>query len=145
MTTDDNTPADDLAPRHEQALGRVAPASESTRKAHIEAALEHLDDDRRWPRLVAAAISVAAAAVAAFAIGRATAPDPLEPIVTGPTTTIAKTSLAFCNDQFDDDANVVHTYEVDDVDYAIVESGGEVFIVDVARCTYITQFPDRGE
>jgi hypothetical protein len=145
MTTDDNAPDGDLAPHHEQALARVPAASEAAKKAHIDAALEHLGRDRRWPGFVAAAITVAAAAVAAFAVGRATAPEPTGPIVAGPTTTIAKTGLAFCNDQFADDAVLVHSYEVDDVDYAIVESGGEVFIVDVARCTYITQFPDSRE
>ena len=149
MTSTDNGShdgPDELPPSVVEALAQVAPASPEMKNAHISAALEHMaPDQRRWPAIVAAAITVAAASVAAFALGRASAPEPTVPVVSAPSTTIAKTGLAFCNEKFDEDAVLVHSYEVDDVDYAIVDAGGEVFIVDVVRCTYITQFPDTEE
>lgn len=149
MTSMDNGAHDDhdgIDPVVADAISRVAPASSEIKDAHIASALDHLERDRRRrPTIVAVAISTAAAAVAAFALGRASAPDPSIPLVTSPSTTIAKTGLAFCTEQFDDDAVLLHAYEVDDVEYAVVDAGGEVFIVDVARCTYITQFPDREE
>jgi hypothetical protein len=78
-------------------------------------------------------------------VGRSSASNPEVPVVSAPSTTIVKTALPTCTDQFDGDAELVHTYEVNDVEFAIVNANGETIILETRSCTYITHFTPQAD
>lgn len=132
---------DDLDPTLDAALRSVPPVEPAARDAHIAAALEQ--SVMRRPQLGRIAIGAAAALVlifGAFVIGRSSASSPQSPVVSAPASTIPKAALSSCTDQFDSDAELVHSYEVNDVDFAVVKVNDQTFILEVNSCTYITQF-----
>lgn len=141
---------DDLDPTIAQALRDIAPVDPSVREAHIATALDQAGAStfsyssptngisyRRVLGIAAAAIVVISAS---FFAGRSTSSTPAAPIVTAPSSSIPKTSLGTCSDQFDADAELLHTYEVNDVEFAIVHANGETIILETRSCAYITHF-----
>lgn len=141
---------DDLDPTIAQALRDIAPVDPSVREAHIAAALDQANTSafsyssptngisyRRVLGIAAAAIVVISGS---FFAGRSTSSTPAAPVVTAPSSSIPKTSLGTCSDQFDDDAKLLHTYEVNDVEFAIVHANGETIILETRSCAYITHF-----
>jgi hypothetical protein len=146
---------DELDPNIVEAMRTMPPVDPSVRESHIASAIEQASTSaftsssptkkRSLGRLVAAAAAVIVVIAGSFAIGRTTAPDPVAPIVTAPSTTIAKTALPTCADQFDGDAELVHTYEVNDVEFAIVNANGETIILDTRTCSYITHFTPQAD
>jgi len=137
---------DDLDPAIVDAMRSVPPVDTDLREAHIAAAIEHITTGvapsfrRRFAQSMAVAAAAIVVVATSFAIGRTTASSPVAPLVTAPSTTIAKTALATCADQFDGDAQLVHTYEVNDVEFAIVNANGETIILETRSCSYITHF-----
>ena len=132
---------DDLDPRIDDALRSVSPANPATRDAHISAALEHAETRRPpYSRILVGAAAVLVLLLGAFAIGRSSASSPQSPVVSAPASTIPKAALSSCTDQFDSEAELVHSYEVNDVDFAVVKVNDQTFILEVNSCTYITQF-----
>lgn len=132
---------DDLDPTLHDALRFVPTADPTLQDIHVAAALNNIHvSGRQYGRLLATAAAVVVALAGGFFFGRSTSESPTAPIVTAPASSVPKAGLSRCADQFDSDAELVHTYEVNDVDFAIVRAGGQTFILEVARCTYITQF-----
>lgn len=146
---------DDLDPRIVNAMRAVPPAESDMRESHIAAAIAQASTStftyastsrkRSYSRVAAAAAAVLIVASGSFAIGRTSAPNSVDPVVTTPSTTIAKTALPTCADQFDGDAELVHTYEVNDVEFAIVNANGETIILDTRSCSYITHFTPQAD
>jgi anti-sigma-K factor RskA len=146
---------DELDPNIVEAMRTVPPVDPAVRESHIAAAIEQASTStftyaspsgkRSYGRVVAVAAAVIVVIAGSFAIGRTTAPGPVAPIVTAPSTTIAKTALPTCADQFDGDAELVHTYEVNDVEFAIVNANGETIILDTRSCSYITHFTPQAD
>jgi hypothetical protein len=146
---------DDLDPRVVDAMRSVPPVDPAIRETHIAAAIEQAStstftysspsSQRSYSRVVAAAAAVIVVVAGSFAIGRTTASQPSAPVVTAPSTTIAKTALPTCTDQFDGDAELVHTYEVNDVEFAIVNANGETIILETRSCSYITHFTPQSD
>lgn len=144
---------DDLDPIISDALRGVTPVDPTAKDLHIAQALSQVDTStfvystvtqrQSTRRLIAIAAAAIVVISASFITGRTTASNPLEPVVTAPNSTIAKTALATCTDQFDSNAELVHTYEVNDIEFAIVNANGETFILEIASCTYITQFTPK--
>lgn len=132
---------DDLDPQVDTALKSVPPADPATRNAHISAALEQSVTSRpQYSRIVVGAAAALVLLLGAFAIGRSSASSPQSPVVSAPASTIPKAALSSCTDQFDSDAELVHSYEVNDVDFAVVKVNDQTFILEINSCTYITQF-----
>lgn len=146
---------DDLDPTLAQAMRDIPPVDEAMRETHIAAAIEQASTSTftyaaaSSRRSLGRSVAVAAAAIViflgSFALGRTTASDPVAPIVTAPSTTIPKTALPTCTDQFDGDAELVHTYEVNDVEFAVVNANGETIILETRSCSYITHFTPRAD
>jgi hypothetical protein len=146
---------DDLDPTIAQALRAVPPADDATREAHIAAALEQASSStftyaatssrRSRSRSVAVAAAAIVVVAGSFAIGRSTASSPVAPVVTSPSSSIPKTALPTCTDQFDGDAELVHTYEVNDVEFAVVNANGETIILETRSCSYITHFTPKSD
>lgn len=132
---------DDLDPQLDDALRSVPSADSVTRDAHIAAALKQSVERRpQYSRIIVGAAAALVLLLGAFAIGRSSASSPQSPIVSAPASTIPKAALSSCTDQFDSDAELVHSYEVNDVDFAVVKVNDQTFILEVNSCTYITQF-----
>jgi hypothetical protein len=146
---------DELDPRIVDAMHAVPPVDPAVRESHIAAAIEQASSStftyaspsgkRSYGRVAAAAAAVLVVVTGSFVAGRSSAPDPEGPVVTAPSTTIAKTALPTCEDQFDGDAELVHTYEVNDVEFAIVNANGETIILDTRSCSYITHFTPQAD
>jgi hypothetical protein len=142
---------DDLNSHIVDAMRTIPPVDPAVRETHIAAAIEQAGTQtsvpgrRSYSRVVAVAAAVIVMVAGSFAIGRTTASRPSAPIVTAPSTTIAKTALPTCTDQFDGDAELVHTYEVNDVEFAIVNANGETIILDTRSCSYITHFTPQAD
>lgn len=132
---------DDLDPKLHDALRATVTPDPDRRDSHIAAALQEIPS--RTQQSGRSLIAVAAAVVlliGAFVIGRSTASSPQSPVVSAPASTIPKAALSSCTEQFDSNAELVHSYEVNDVDFAVVKVNDQTFILDVSTCTYITQF-----
>ena len=142
---------DDLDPHIVDAMRTTPPVDPAVRETHIAAAIEQaatktsVPGRRSYSRVVAVAAAVIVVVAGSFAVGRTTASRPIDPIVTAPSTTIAKTALPTCADQFDGDAELVHTYEVNDVEFAIVNANGETIILETRSCSYITHFTPQAD
>lgn len=146
---------DDLDPRIVDAMRDVPSVDPDLREAHLAAAIEHVSSSSftysspsgrsSYSRVVAVAAAAIVVIAGSFAIGRTTASRPIDPVVTAPSTTIVKASLPTCTDQFDGDAELVHTYEVNDVEFAIVNANGETIILETRSCTYITHFTPQAD
>lgn len=133
--------SDDLDPAIGDALRSVPSPIDSTRNEHIAEALQHVHGVRHsYSRVVIGAVAAIVLVVGAFVIGRTSASTPTSPIVSAPDQTLPKASLSSCAEQFDSDAELVHTYEVNDVEFAVVKASGQTFILETGSCTYITQF-----
>lgn len=138
---------DRFDPNIEARLRAVAPADAATREAHIAAAMSVATEARptglvgsssRWRSSML--IAAAAAVVLAFVVGRLSVDSDPAPIVDAATTTIVKAGVDTCRESLDADAELLHTYEVADVDYAIVGVNGQIFIMETRTCSFITQF-----
>ena len=146
---------DDLDPRIADELRAVPPADAAMREAHIATAIEQAatstfiytspSGQRSYGRVIAVAAAVVALVTGSFVVGRSSASNPEVPVVSAPSTTIVKTALPTCTDQFDGDAELVHTYEVNDVEFAIVNANGETIILETRSCTYITHFTPQAD
>jgi|694.fasta_scaffold10656_14 hypothetical protein len=146
---------DDLDPAIAAAMRAVPPVDPSVREAHIATAIEQAaastftyssaSGKRSISRAIAAAAAVLVAVAGSFVVGRSSASNPEVPVVSAPSTTIVKTALPACADQFDGDAELVHTYEVNDVEFAIVNANGETIILETRSCTYITHFTPQAD
>ena len=132
---------DELDPVIHTALTSLPEPDASLRDNHIESALQEVSvGPSRYRRVLATAAAVIVVLAGAFALGRSTAPAGPTPQVSAPASTIPKAALTTCTEQFDSNAELVHSYEVNDVDYAIVKVGDETFILEVRSCSYVTQF-----
>jgi hypothetical protein len=132
---------DDLDPQLNDALRSVPATNSVTRDAHIAAALEQTVTRRpQSGRIVVGAAAAIVLLLGVFAIGRSSVSSPQSPVVSAPASSIPKAALSSCTDQFDNDAELVHSYEVNDVDFAVVKVNDQTFILEVNSCTYITQF-----
>lgn len=141
---------EELDPRIVAALKQVSPVDPDTRETHIAAALA-AGASGSPTRTVAAAVRsrtmilVAAAAVlVAFVAGRVSNDPSPTPIVDASTTTIVKAGVDSCRDSLDSAAELLHTYEVADIEYAIVGVNGQIFIMETSSCDFITQFAIEG-
>lgn len=133
---------DDLDPVVHHALTSVPTPNTSSRDNHIAAALQEVSVGKpRYRRMLAAAAAIVIVLAGTFALGRSSAPSTPVPLVSAPASTIPKAALTTCTEQFDSNAELLHSYEVNDLDYAIVKVGAETFILEVGSCSYITQFP----
>lgn len=132
---------DDLDPAVHEALRSVPSPDPGRRETHISAALQEIAVGQpRYGRIIVGAAAAVVLLLAAFAVGRSSASSPQSPVVSAPASTIPKAALSTCTEQFDSEAELVHTYEVNDVDFAIVKASGQTFILEIRSCTYITQF-----
>lgn len=146
---------DELDPNIIDAMRAVPPVDSAIREAHIATAIEQASASsftyaspsgkRSFGRVVAAAAAFLVVVTGSFVAGRSSASNPEVPVVTAPSTTIAKTALPTCTDQFDGDAELVHTYEVNDVEFAIVNANGETIILETRNCSYITHFTPQAD
>jgi hypothetical protein len=146
---------DDLDPAIAEALRAVPPAVAAVRETHIAHAIEQASTStftysspsrqRSYGRIGAAAAAVVVVVAGSFVVGRSSASSPDVPVVSAPSTTIVKAGLPTCADQFDGDAELVHTYEVDDVEFAIVNANGETIILETRNCSYITHFTPQAD
>lgn len=146
---------DELDPHIVDAMRTVPPVDPAVRESHIAAAIDQASTStftyaapsgkRSYGRVAAVAAAVLVVVTGSFIAGRSSASDPEVPVVTAPSTTIAKTALPTCTDQFDGDAELVHTYEVNDVEFAIVNANGETIILETRSCSYITHFTPQAD
>jgi ethanolamine utilization microcompartment shell protein EutL len=146
---------DDLDPHIVDAMRSIPAVDPAIRETHIAAAIEQASTStftysspsrqRSYGRIGAAAAAVVVVVAGSFVVGRSSASSPDVPVVSAPSTTIVKAGLPTCADQFDGDAELVHTYEVDDVEFAIVNANGETIILETRSCSYITHFTPQSD